>query len=153
LARPRKPLTKPRRAENSDRSTTIAQGSSGLAPPPESSKSAPFVAMIKKQSMEGRRRLGADGATPLLPVAGDSQSPATMPGLAAVPSVEDRANAAIGCKTSEVALAILTQVVGVEQPNFDNVSEQRVDELLANATAMLGELQPTNATEACSPRR
>jgi hypothetical protein len=64
------------------------------------------------------------------------------------PSVEDQCNAAMGCKTSEVALTLLAQVVQLEHPDLATLPEAQVDTLLTNATAMLAELQPATATEA-----
>jgi hypothetical protein len=62
------------------------------------------------------------------------------------PSVEDRLNAAFGCKTSEVALAVLIQVLKFEHPTKD-VSEEQMTKMHLNATAMLAELEPKTATE------
>lgn len=111
------------------------------------------VLSIKKtSSLDLLRRLG-DGAASLLPSGPESPAALTAGALntddqATTPSVEDRLNASLGCKTSEVALAILAQVVGLEHPNASTVSDDRIDTLLMNATAMLAELQPTTATQA-----
>lgn len=53
-------------------------------------------------------------------------------------------NAALGCKTSEVALTLLTQVLQIENPHC--VADGGA--LLMNATAMIAELEPKTATEA-----
>jgi hypothetical protein len=65
-----------------------------------------------------------------------------------IPTVEDRLNAEIGCKTSEVALALLAQVLALENEDLDTASESRIDALVMQATAMLAELEPTTAAEA-----
>lgn len=54
---------------------------------------------------------------------------------------------ALGCKTSEVALTLLCQVVRLENPDR-SASEEKIHALLMNATAMLAELEPKTATEA-----
>jgi hypothetical protein len=46
-----------------------------------------------------------------------------------------------------VALAIVVQVMQLEHPDT-STSKDRIDEMARSATAMLAELQPTNATEA-----
>jgi hypothetical protein len=63
-------------------------------------------------------------------------------------TVEDDMNAALGCKTSEVALALLAQVVALEHTSLTTANEATVDRLLASATASLAELEPRTATEA-----
>jgi hypothetical protein len=65
-----------------------------------------------------------------------------------VESVEDQSNAALGCKTSSVALALLAQMVRLEHQNPETMSEAQVDTALTQATALLAELHPTTATEA-----
>jgi len=66
-------------------------------------------------------------------------------------SPENAANARLGCRTSDVALALLSQIVLLEKPDAasaSSVSETEIDKLLATATAKLAELEPRNATEA-----
>jgi hypothetical protein len=54
----------------------------------------------------------------------------------------------VGCKTtSEVALAIIDQVVQREHPSPTD-SDEHVNTLLMSARAMLAELRPAKATEA-----
>lgn len=82
----------------------------------------------------------------------DHDAPQDSPVCLPVPSgpvmpVENRWNAALGCKTSEVAMALLVQVVGIERP-APNASEEVVDHALMSATAMVAELEPATATEA-----
>lgn len=75
---------------------------------------------------------------------------AVLPGAAAKTesSIEDRLNAAIGCRSSEVALALLAQVIGLEHRDFDAASDEQIDTWMTRGTAMLAELQPATATEA-----
>lgn len=104
------------------------------------------VTMKKSKAEDLLQRLGAHpGSSALLPPASDGDAPAVSSELAT--STEGRWNAALGCKTSEVALAILAQVTALEHPKHTD-SDERVDKSLMNATAMLAELQPTTATEA-----
>jgi hypothetical protein len=63
-------------------------------------------------------------------------------------SVSDRFNAAVGCRTDEVALGLLGQLVGLEHEDFQTCSDARIDELMLKATAMLAELEPNSAAEA-----
>jgi hypothetical protein len=79
-----------------------------------------------------------------------SPLPAVCAAAAEAPArtVEDDMNAALGCKTSEVALALLAQVVSLEHATFTAADEATVDRLLASATASLAELDPKTATEA-----
>ena len=67
---------------------------------------------------------------------------------ATVESLIDQSNTALGCKTSEVALHLLSQIVELEHVNMETASDQKVETLLLRATAMLAELQPKTATEA-----
>ncbi len=79
-----------------------------------------------------------------------SQLPAVCAAADEAPArtVEDDMNAALGCKTSEVALALLAQVVSLEHASLTTADEATVDRLLASATASLAELEPRTATEA-----
>jgi hypothetical protein len=63
-------------------------------------------------------------------------------------STSDRYNAVLGCKTDEVALTLLSQLVELEPDNVRTCSDERVDQMLMKATAMLAELEPRTATEA-----
>ena len=65
-------------------------------------------------------------------------------------STEARWNAAVGCKTSDVASALLAQLIQLEQPHADPtaIPAAQLDAALMTATATLAELQPTTATEA-----
>ena len=100
--------------------------------------------LIKKSPMLGLLRRLEGGTAGLLP---PSPNPQATTVEQPAPSTEDQLNAEVGCKTSEVALALLAQIVSLENPPAA-ASQERVDTLIANAMAMLAELQPTNATEA-----
>jgi hypothetical protein len=65
-------------------------------------------------------------------------------------STEARWNAAVGCKTSEVASALLAQLIQLEHPRSDPtaIPAALLDAALMTATATLAELQPASATEA-----
>jgi hypothetical protein len=68
--------------------------------------------------------------------------------VASQPSLEQRHTAALGCRTSEVALYTLCQVARIEEPRLAaDTSQEQVDHLLCKATALVAELQPTTATE------
>ena len=65
------------------------------------------------------------------------------------PSVEERMNAALGCRTSEVALALTAQIVKLRHPTLDaSSSEQEVQRVLLSVTAHMGELDPQTGMEA-----
>ena len=112
-------------------------------PSPSAAPQARVVGLKRKPMMELLGRLGnADESERRL-------IPEAVPAVAALPcSVEHEMNAAIGCKTSEVTLQLLAEVIKIEKPDFDGLSEDKVDAALAQATAMLAELNPANATEA-----
>lgn len=118
-----------------------------VAPTASPATGGTVVTLKRNSTRDLLKRLG-HGAPRLLP-----PGPEGAPGLSAgesppAPSVEDQLNAAIGCKTSEVALVLLGQVVSLEHQITADTSEERIDTLLQNATAMLAELQPATATEA-----
>jgi hypothetical protein len=71
-----------------------------------------------------------------------------VPGAPPAPtsSVEDRWNAALGCKTSEVALKLLAQLVALE--HHDKPAGNQAETALMQATAMVAELEPETATQA-----
>lgn len=74
---------------------------------------------------------------------------AARPPLLTPDSTDERHNTALGCKTSEVALAILAQVVTIEQPNIpEDAPQEQIEKLMLAATAQIAELEPKNATEA-----
>jgi hypothetical protein len=78
-------------------------------------------------------------------LAGDSVA---APDVAPTATAEEHLNAAVGCKTNQVALALLAQIMQLEHENLPAASEEQLDKGMLSATAMLAELQPTNATEA-----
>jgi len=61
-----------------------------------------------------------------------------------------RWHAALGCKTPEVASAMLEQLIALERPCRDPTAlpTAQLDSALMTATATLAELQPATATEA-----
>jgi hypothetical protein len=79
-----------------------------------------------------------------LPPAPDDPRPASLNAV----STSERFNIAMGCRTDEVALALLAQLVELEHENMRTCSDERVDDLMLKATAMLAELEPKTATEA-----
>jgi hypothetical protein len=74
----------------------------------------------------------------------------TVPGAppALTSSVEARWNAALGCKTSEVALKLLAQVVALEHSDPQSLTDDQVHAALMQAMAMVVELEPETATQA-----
>jgi hypothetical protein len=75
------------------------------------------------------------------PTSGDAPQPSLVP-------VSERFHAAVGCKTDEVALTLLVQLVTLEHEELAAASDERPETLLMTATAMLAELEPATATEA-----
>jgi len=117
-----------------------------VAPAPPAA-TEPRAYGLKKASMSDLlRRLGRDAPRQLTD-GGEGTNALISTDPPGALSVEDRSNAALGCKTSEVAFAILAQVVMFEHLNAET-SDDRIDTLMTTATAMLAELEPTNATEA-----
>ena len=93
------------------------------------------IAFKASKSVDLLRRLGRDPER-LLTAKADQAS-----------EMEQRFNAAVGCKTSEVALHLLGQVIRLQHPNIETASDDQVDGALMTATALLAELQPETATE------
>ncbi len=60
---------------------------------------------------------------------------------------KEKLSAALGCKTSETALALIDQIVKLEHP-ATTMDPARINALQMSAIAALGELQPCTATEA-----
>jgi hypothetical protein len=75
------------------------------------------------------------------PASGDPPQPSLVP-------VSERFHAANGCKTDEVALTLLAQLVTLEHEELAAASDERPETLLMTAIAMLAELEPATATEA-----
>jgi hypothetical protein len=63
------------------------------------------------------------------------------------PPAERRLVAVLGCKTSEVAMALLNQVVRLEHPNPGTDSDRNLNVMATTALAMLAELEPRTAAE------
>lgn len=66
---------------------------------------------------------------------------------AAVVSFKAKLGAALGCKTSEMAFALLDQVIEIEHPT-KTMDPERINTLQMKAIATLAELEPATATEA-----
>ena len=120
----------------------------GKRPGAGAKKGVPQARTLEKPEVRDLlRRLGLEpGTTALLQPAHSGDTLAVAPVFP--PSIDDRWNAALGCKTSEVALAILAQVVSFERQRVDTASDDQIEAMLIRPTAMLAELQPTTATEA-----
>jgi hypothetical protein len=67
--------------------------------------------------------------------------------------VEDDMNAALGSKTSEVALALLAQIVGLEHASLTTADEATVDRLLGSAPRAWPNSSPGPPRKRCSPSR
>lgn len=114
---------------------------SGARNKPATIRPQPMADLLRRLGDGGpRRALGPGPERPTDRTTGDSSTSL---------SVEERCNAAMGCKTSEVALALMVQLAKLEAPNAVTPSdEEHLNSLLVKATAMVAELQPTTATEA-----
>jgi len=99
---------------------------------------AAHVVTIKKSQAEDLLRRLAKGRGGTEPSDSDGQDLTC--------SASDQWNAALGCKTDEVALQFLAQVVNLE-PGASEASEAEIDRRLMQATAVLAEIEPTTATE------
>jgi hypothetical protein len=55
-------------------------------------------------------------------------------------ALSKRWNAAMGCRTDEVALALLAQLTELQHRNIGETSEGQVDNILATTTAKIAEL-------------
>jgi hypothetical protein len=97
------------------------------------------VTFSKTAAAELLNRLDRPAARLALPAAGD--------GPTALLPVSERFNTVIGCKTDEVGLTLLAQIVKLEADDLACASDERTEELLMKATAMLAELEPATATE------
>lgn len=98
----------------------------------------------KEPASDLLRRLGHAGLQ-----SGESlQRPNGIQAPPTLPSIIEQWNAAVGCKTSEVALELLAQIVRLDHPNVETMSDEYTNTLLMKATAMVAELQPRTATEA-----
>jgi hypothetical protein len=110
----------------------------------------PRVVKLKKQPLQDLlRRVGADGTASQLPaVSAEGLAATEQPSVPApIPSVDEQWSAALACKTDQVVMAIIAQVIQVEEPDWKGLSDDQLERLYTQATAMLAELQPTTATE------
>jgi hypothetical protein len=69
-------------------------------------------------------------------LAGDSVA---APDVAPTATAEEHLNAAVGCKTNQVALALLAQIMQLEHENLPAASEEQLDKGMLSATAMVAE--------------
>lgn len=88
-----------------------------------------------------------DGDNRLVPASSASAITRSSDRQAAGDVFKAKLSAALGCKTSETALALIDQIVKLDHPTT-TMDPARLNTLQMNAIAMLAELQPTTATEA-----
>jgi hypothetical protein len=86
--------------------------------------------------LERLRAAPIDDGVKALPAGEDSQE-----------SFEQRWNGALGCKTSEAALALLSQIVALSCPNVAELTDPEIQAVMSRATAKLGELNPADGTQ------
>lgn len=93
--------------------------------------------------------LSEDALGPVLHQLPAANGARLLPGATGA-SVEAHLNAVLGCKTTEMALGVLAQVVDIEDPNRAQImgSQEQVDRIMSKAIASLAELEPATATEA-----
>lgn len=119
-----------------------------IAAPPDTpgAQTGPVVTINRRRAVDLLKRLEPESTPLQLPAAygpppdiPDAPSPEESP--------EERWNRAIGCKTSEVALTLLAQLVSLEHPT-GTAADPQMESTVAKAMATLAELEPTTATEA-----
>jgi hypothetical protein len=116
------------------------------AVPEAEPRPARAITINRRQALDLLKRLEPQ-PTPLQ-LSAVSDVPAGVSGAPrADASPEARWNRAVGCKTSDVALTLLAQLVSLEHPAGD-MPDAQVDATMVKAQAMLAELEPTTATEA-----
>jgi hypothetical protein len=114
---------------------------------PNPSNAKPGVVTLKDgASRDGLARRG-DGANRLVPASSASAMTRGADHQTAHDTFKSKLSDALGCKTSETALALLEQVMALEHPTT-TMDPARVNTIWMNAIAMLTELQPATATEA-----
>lgn len=91
-----------------------------------------------------RRADGENRLAPASSVPPKSRSPVNQ---ALGDTFKGMLSAALGCKTSETALALLGQVMALEHPTTA-MEPERINTIRMNAIAVLAELQPATVTEA-----
>jgi hypothetical protein len=106
------------------------------------------VTIQQSKAADLLRRLRPEPTLAMAPVSpSDGECVAGASSLPIPSPTENRWNAMLGCKTSEVASALLAQVVKLEHPAA-SYSEEHMHTLLVQAAAMLAELEPQTATQA-----
>lgn len=119
-----------------------ATGASSKAPIP--SKANPGVVTLKDGASRDQLTRCVDGDNRLSSASAITLGSASQ---TAGDAFKAKLSAALGCKTSETALALLEQVMALEHPTT-TMDPARINTIWMNAIAMLAELQPTTATEA-----
>jgi hypothetical protein len=115
--------------------TTQRKGQRALPSP----AAAPRREIIIKKTI-ATQLLGRLGASPSDAAIDGSDEPGAL--------TIARFNAALGCKTCEVANTVLRQVLIVEHPQWATASDAELDDALQGAIARVAELRPANAAEA-----
>jgi hypothetical protein len=111
--------------------------------------SARSSALVQPPARTAIVRRGSD-AERLLSRLGDTRDlPAILEGDTGPRNLEvqRQMDKALGCRTSEVANAILSQVLFIEQPDIGTASDNVVDEAVRRITAEVAELRPADATQ------
>ena len=139
-------------AAKKTRATVLAERPEGQVVPrsgvPTASQST-VVTIDEQDALDLFARLGPEDGQTARATRQVSDQSAVGISVAPTPvSINDRLNGAIGCKTANVALTLLAQVVQLEHDDIRALSETQINKAFLDATAMLAELQPTNATEA-----
>jgi hypothetical protein len=119
-----------------------------LASPCRASEPAEGVLVVKRVVKRDptQRVLECLEAPPFRPLTDGSQ---TLPtGQESKEAFEQRFNGAVGCKTSETALSLLSEVIVLTCPNFVDLPDDEIDNRMATATAKLGELSSADGTQA-----
>ena len=114
---------------------------------PRASKGRPRVLALQNDASREMLTRDGRGANQLVPANSASAITRSSDHQAAGDTFKDMLSGALGCKTSETALALLGQVMALEHPTT-TMEPERINTIRMNAIAVLGELQPATATEA-----
>ena len=114
---------------------------------PIPSDANPGVVTLKDGASCDQLTRRVDGDNRLVPASSASAITRSPDHQAAGDRFKSGLSAAFGCKTSETALALLGQVMALDHPTT-KMEPERINTIRMNAIAMLGEMQPTTATEA-----
>ena len=110
-------------------------------------KANPGALTLKDGASRDQLTRRMDGDNRLVPASSASAITRSSDHQAAGDTFKGMLSAALGCKTSETALALLGQVMALEHPTT-TMKPERINTMRMNAIAMLAELQPATATEA-----